>query len=161
MYSNDKSLSINSTWNLCQWVFSYIFLISCTVLLMWTHFLWLTDYDAIVTEAGDYTTKYTATLELFRARHPLLDHPQPPPLTTRHLALKLQLSQELPWAQLVSQLVSALFYVFIYNIKQIIGLTIVYQRFINIQIYLLFQYQKCNGFYSSKLFISFVKITTV
>lgn len=75
-----------------------------------TFVLYVADYDALVTEAGDYTTKYTATLELFRARHPRLDHPQPPPVTTRHLTLNLQLSQELPWAQLVSQLVSPVFY---------------------------------------------------
>ncbi|KAG8283885.1 Beta-galactosidase-1-like protein 2 [Homalodisca vitripennis] len=63
------------------------------------------DYDAIVTEAGDYTVKYTATLELFREIHSHLYHPPPPPIALpRILALSLQLTQELPWPQIVSQL---------------------------------------------------------
>ncbi|XP_054261070.1 beta-galactosidase-1-like protein 2 isoform X2 [Macrosteles quadrilineatus] len=62
------------------------------------------DYDALVTEAGDYTPKYSATLQMFRNLHPNLYHPPPPPVLPRTLSLSLLITQELPWTQIVKQL---------------------------------------------------------
>lgn len=63
------------------------------------------DYDALVTEAGDYTPKYMATMELFRAVHPHLSHPPPPPVKPHLLNLSVSLTHELTWPQIISHLV--------------------------------------------------------
>ncbi|XP_046658747.1 beta-galactosidase-1-like protein 2 isoform X2 [Homalodisca vitripennis] len=64
------------------------------------------DFDALLTEAGDYTTKYGVTLELFRGMHPSLYHPPPPvsPSPPRRLSLTLTPAQELVWSDIVRQL---------------------------------------------------------
>ncbi|XP_054288344.1 beta-galactosidase-1-like protein 3 isoform X1 [Macrosteles quadrilineatus] len=62
------------------------------------------DYDAPLTEAGDYTQKYSIVLEVFRSVHPSLYHPPPPASSPRTLSLSLPLTAELPWRDIVQQL---------------------------------------------------------
>uniref|UniRef100_A0A1B6DW49 Beta-galactosidase n=1 Tax=Clastoptera arizonana TaxID=38151 RepID=A0A1B6DW49_9HEMI len=62
------------------------------------------DYDALLTENGDYTEKYFSTRNLFLNLHNHILHPALPEVKPRILQLSTPVTQVLPWSEISKQM---------------------------------------------------------
>lgn len=70
----------------------------------------IADYDAPLTEGGDYTAKYWITRKYFLqvAQNLNISHPTPPEVLPKMAYDNVELGQQLTWHNLVSQIVSSI-----------------------------------------------------